>query len=138
MQVIMPYSLRQLKSQRDNYIKNIQELRASAEDKGAESIGELRFDPIQFFNNLTEETSQRIDIFLSFFPTLPEILECARKAAKEEKKRRECEVKIANMMKEKRKKRQREFEEEQDTRKRMRMLTGGTGGTGEGTSQTMN
>ena len=98
----------------------------------------MRFDPIHFFNNLTEETSQRIDIFLSFFTTLPEILECARKAAKEEKKRRECEVKIANMMKEKRKKRKREFEEEQDTRKRMRMLTGGTGGTGEGTSRTMN
>lgn len=38
---------------------------------------------------------------------------------------------------EKRKKRKREFDEEQDTGKRM-MLTGGTGGTGEGTSQTMN
>ena len=133
----MPYSLKQLKSQRDNYIKNIQELRASAEDKGAESIGELRFHPIQFFNNLTEESSQRIDIFLSFFPTLPEILECARKAAKEEKKR-ECEVKIAKMMEEKRKKRQREFDEELDTSKRIKMLTGGTGGNGEGTSQTMN
>ena len=134
----MPYSLRQLKFQRDNYIKKIQELRASAEDKGAESIGELIFDPIHFFNNLTEETSQRIDIFLSFFPTFPEILECARKAAKEEKKRRECEVKIAKMMKEKQKKRKREFEEEQDTTKRLRMLTGATGGDGEGTSQTMN
>lgn len=84
----MPYSLRQLKSQRDNYIKNIQELRSSVEDKGAESIGELRFHPIQFFNQLTEESSQRIDIFLSFFPTLPEILERARKAAKEEKKKK--------------------------------------------------
>ena len=134
----MPYSLRQLESQRDNYIKNIQELRASAEDKGAESIGDLIFNPIHFFNNLTKETSQRIDIFLSFFPTLPEILECARKAAKEEKKKRECEVKIAKMMKEKRKKRQREFDEEPDTSKRMKMLTGGTDGNGEGTSQTMN
>ena len=133
----MPYSLRQLESQRDNYVKNIQELRASADDKGAESIGDIAFNPIHFFNTLNQETSQRIDMFLSFFPTLPEILECARKAAKEEKKRRECEVKIVKMMKEKRKKRKREFDEEQDTGKRM-MLTGGTGGTGEGTSQTMN
>ena len=41
-------------------------------------------------------------------------------------------------MEEKRKKRQREFDEEPDTSKRMRMLTGGAGGTGEGTSETMN
>ena len=41
-------------------------------------------------------------------------------------------------MEEKRKKRQREFDEEPDTSKRMKMLTGGTGGNGEGTSQTMN
>ena len=88
MQVIMPYSLRQLKSQRDKYIKNIQELRASVEDKGAAEIGELRFHAIQFFNELTEEPLERINIFLSFFPILPEILECAKKAAKEEKKRK--------------------------------------------------
>ena len=134
----MPYSLKQLKSQRDTYIKNIEELRASAEDKGAGSIGDIAFNPIHFFNTLNQETSQRINTFLSFFPTLPEILELARKAAKEEKKRRECEVKISKMMEEKRKKRQREFDEEPDTSKRMKMLTGGTGGNGEGTSQTMN
>ena len=110
----MPYSLRQLQSQRDKYIKNIQELRASAEDKGAAEIGELRFHAIDFFNGLTEIPSDRIDIFLSFFPILPEILECARKAANEEQKRRKCEVKIANMKKEKRKKRERESEEEED------------------------
>ena len=46
-------------------------------------------------------------------------------------------IKISKMMEEKRKKRQREFDEEPDTSKRM-MLTGGTGGTGEGTSETMN
>ena len=40
-------------------------------------------------------------------------------------------------MEEKRKKRQREFDEEPDTSKRMR-LTGGTGGNGECSSQTMN
>ena len=130
----MPYSLKQLKSQRDTYIKNIEELRASAEDKGAGSIGDIAFNPIHFFNTLNQETSQRINTFLSFFPTLPEILELARKAAKEEKKRRECEVKISKMMEEKRKKRKREFDEEQDTGKRMML----TGGTGEGTSQTMN
>ena len=86
MQVIMPYSLRQLKSQRDNYMKNIQELRASAVDKGAESFGPIIFYPLQFFDKLNEEPLQVIDMFISFFPTIPEILECARKAAKEEKK----------------------------------------------------
>ena len=89
VQVIMPYSLRQLESQRDNYVKNIQELRASAEDKGAESIGDIAFNPIHFFNTLNQETSQRIDMFLSFFPSLPEILELQRKAAREEKKKEE-------------------------------------------------
>ena len=133
----MPYSLRQLTSQRDKYIKNIQELKASAEDKGAVSIGELTFQPIQFFNTLNQQSSQQIDMFLSFFPTLPEILDCARKAAKEENKKRECEVKIARIMEEKRKKRQRQCEkdEELNRKKRMRMLTGGAG---EGSSQTMN
>ena len=63
----MPYSLRQLESQRDNYVKNIQELRASAEDKGAESIGDIAFNPIHFFNTLNQETSQRIDMFYHFF-----------------------------------------------------------------------
>ena len=82
----MPYSLKQLKSQRDTYIKNIEELRASAEDKGAGSFGDLILNPLHFFDNLTEVNSEQINTFLSLFPTLPEILELARKAAKEEKK----------------------------------------------------
>ena len=130
----MPYSLKQLKSQRDTYNKNIEELRASAEDKGAGSFGNFTLNPLHFFNNLSTVNLNQIDAFLSFFPTLPEILELQRKAAREEKKRRECEVKISKMMEEKRKKRKREFDEEQDTGKRMML----TGGTGEGTSQTMN
>ena len=34
----MPYSLKQLKSQRDTYIKNIEELKSTAEDKGVGSF----------------------------------------------------------------------------------------------------
>lgn len=82
----MPYSLKQLKSQRDTYNKNIEELRASAEDKGAGSIGNLTLNPLHFFNNLSAVPSEQIDTFLSFFPSLPEILELQRKAAREEKK----------------------------------------------------
>ena len=82
-----------------------------------------------------------IDLFLSFFPRFPEILECTRKAANEEKRRRSFELQIENMKKEKRKKLKRVFEEEEKKerkkRKHMKMLTGATG-SGEGTSQTMN
>ena len=104
----MPYSLKQLKSQRDTYIKNIEELRASAEDKGAGSFG--------IFSYIAWDTG------------------VTKKNCKRGKKRRECEVKIAKMMEEKRKKRQREFDEEPDTSKRMRL----TGGNGKYSSQTMN
>ena len=137
----MPYSLEQLKERRDSCIKKIQELKASAEDKGAAEIGNLNFNAIRFFHELFETPSEDIDLFLSFFPRFPEILECSRKAAKEEKKRRSFEEKIAKWRIEEGNKFKRKFDEEEkderNKRKRLRMLTGATG-SGEGTSQTMN
>ena len=79
----MPYSLKQLEERRDSCIKKIQELKASAEDKGAEEIGNLNFNAVGFFHGLFNMRSEEMDSFLSFFP---EILECARKAVNEEKK----------------------------------------------------
>ena len=137
----MPYTLKQLEERRDSCIKKIQELKASAEDKGAEEIGNLNFNAIGFFHGLFEMRLEDIDLFLSFFPRFPEILECSRKAANEEKRRRSFEVQIENMKKEKRKKLKCVFEEEEKKerkkRKHMKMLTGATG-SGEGKSQTMN
>ena len=137
----MPYTLKQLELRRDSCIKKIQELKASAEDKGAEEIGNLNFNAIGFFHGLFEMRLEDIDLFLSFFPGFPEILECTRKAANEEKRRRSFEVQIENMKKEKRKKLKCVFEEEEKKerkkRKHMKMLTGATG-SGEGTSKTMN
>ena len=138
----MPFTLKQLKLRRDSCIKKIQELKASAEDKGAAEIGNLNFNAIGFFHGLFEMRLEEIDLFLSFFPRFPEILECTRKAANEEKRRRSFEIQIENMQKEKAKKLKHVLEEEEKQerkkRKRLRMLTGGATGTGEGTSKTMN
>ena len=132
----MPYTLKQLEFRRDSCIKKIQELKASAEDKGAEEFGNLNFNAIGFFNGLVEMRSEDIDLFLTFFPQFPRILECVRKAAKEEKRRRKFEVQIEQIRIEQAKKFQRFMEDEQKKerkkRKRLRMLTGGTG-SGEGT-----
>ena len=138
----MPFSLKQLELRRDSCIKKIQELKASVEDKGAEEIGNLNFNAIGFFHGLFEMRLEDIDLFLSFFPRFPEILECTRKAANEEKRRRRSfELQIEKMKMEKVKKLKRVFEEEEKKerkkRKHMEMLTGATG-FGEGTSKTMN
>ena len=137
----MPFTLKQLELRRDSCIKKIQELKASAEDKGAEEIGNLNFNAIGFFHGLVKMRSEDIDLFLTFFPRFPEILECARKAANEEKRRRNFEVQIEKIRMEKAKKFQRLMEDEQKKErkniKRLRMLTGATG-SGEGTSKTMN
>ena len=45
----MPYSLKQLEERRDSCIKKIQELKASAEDKGAKEFGNLNFSAVGFF-----------------------------------------------------------------------------------------
>ena len=87
----MPYSLKQLKSQRDTYNKNIEELRASAENKGAGSFGNFTLNPLHFFNNLSTVNLNQIDAFLSFF------LHCLRywsyKEKLQEKKKKEENVK---------------------------------------------
>ena len=139
----MPYSLKQLEERRDSCIKKIQELKASAEDKGAKEFGNLNFSAVGFFHGLFHVRSEEMDSFLSFFPRFPEILECARKAVNEEKRRRSFEVQIENIKTEQVKKLKRVFEEEEEEekerkkRKHMKMLTGATG-SGEGSSQTMN
>ena len=137
----MPFTLKQLKLRRNSCIKKLQKLKASAEDKGAAEIGNLNFNAIGFFHGLVEMRSEDIDLFLSFFPRFPEILECARKAANEEKRRRNFEVQIEKITMEKAKQVKRLFadeeKEERKQRKRLRMLTGSTG-SGEGTSKTMN
>ena len=137
----MHFSLRQLELRRDSCIKKMQELKASAEDKGADKIGILNFNAIGFFHGLVEMRSEDIDSFLTLFPRFPEILECARKAANEEKRRRKFEIQIEEIKIEKTKQMYRLIENEQKKerkkRKRLMMLTGATG-TGEGTTKTMN
>ena len=127
----MPYTLKQLQDRRDSCIKKIQELKATAEDKGCKDQGHLNFSSDVFWNELFTTPLEQIDSFLSLFPRFPEILECSRKAANEEQ--------IAKLRMEKGKKIKRliddEVKEEQKTRKRLRMLTGGSTGNGEGSSQ---
>ena len=137
----MPYTLKQLEERRDSCIKKIQELKASAEDKGAAEFGNLNFNAVGFFRELVEMPSQNINLFLKLFPNFPGILECSRQAAKVEKRRRSFEGKISKIKMEKVKKIKRELEEEENQerkkRRSLRMLAGGTG-TREGTSKTMN
>ena len=135
----MPYTLKQLEERRDSCVKKTQELKAQVEDKRPEDYANLNFNAIGFFQELFESPSEKIDSFLSFFPRFPEILECARKAANEEKRRRSFEEQIAKLRMEKGMKIKRLFDdevkEERKTRKRLRMLTGGSTGNGEGSSQ---
>ena len=136
----MPYTLKQLELRRDSCIKKIQELKASAEDKGAAEFGNLNFNAVGFFHDLLKMPSQNIDLFLKLFPQFPEILECSRQAANAEK-RRSFEEKIAKIKMEQVKKFKRLIEDEEKKerkkRKSLRMLTGATGSV-EGTSKTMN
>ena len=72
-------------------------------------------------------SKEDIDSFLSFFPQLPRILDIARQAAIEEKRRRRFEVEIAKFRKEKQMKYKRflegEEKKDQKKRKRLRRLT---------------
>ena len=137
----MPYTLKQLEERRDSCVTKIQELKESAKDKGAEQLRSFTFHAIKYFNELVKSPEEEIDSFLSLFPELPKIFECARQASKQEKRRRRFEEQIAKLRMEKGMQVKRFLEDEQKkeltTRKRLRMLTGATG-TGEGTSQTMN
>ena len=132
----MPYTLKQLKGS-SSCMDKIRELKASAEDKGAAKIGDIKFNGIGFFHGLSNMTSRELDLFLSIFPQFPEILECSRKAAEQEKRRRSYEEKITKWRMEEGNKFKRRLEEEEEYErnkiKRQRMLTGSD--TGEGTSQ---
>ena len=68
-------------------------------------------------------SKQDIDSLLSFFSQLPRILEIARQAAIEEKRRRKFEVAIAKFRMERRMKYKRiiEGEEKKDKKKRQRL-----------------
>ena len=114
---IMPYSLKQLEGRRDSCIKKIQEFKESAKERGALELGELTFNSVVFFSSLIDMKKQDIDSFLSFFPQLPRILEIARQAAIEEKRRRKFEVAIDKYRKERRMKHKRfiEGEEKKET-----------------------
>ena len=120
----MPYSLRQLEGRRDSCIKKIQEFKESAKERGALELGELTFNSAVFFSSLIDMKKQDIDSFLSFFPQLPRILEIARQAAIEEKRRRKFEVAIDKYRKERRMKYKRfiEGEEKKEKKKRKRLM----------------
>ena len=74
----------------------------------------MSFNSSVFFSELVGMSKEEIDSFLSFFPQLPRILDIARQAAIEEKRRRKFEVKIAKFRKEKK---------DQKKRKRLKRLT---------------
>ena len=135
----MPVTLKQLKAQRDNHLKKIEEYKAIAKDNGSDEIPPITINPRSFFDELFQESSERIACYISCFPYVNQILECTLKAAKEEKKRRECQQKIAYMLEKRGKKRKREDDEdegeERRTSLRMKMIQDGNG---EGTSQSMN
>ena len=120
---IMPYSLKQLEGRRDACIKKLQEFKESAKEKGGLDLGELSFNSGVFFSSLVNMKKQDIDSFLSFFPQLPRILELARQAAIEEKRRRKFEDEIAKFRRERRMKYKRiiEGEEKKDEKKRKRL-----------------
>ena len=100
--LIMPYTLKQLEGRRDACIKKIQEFKDSAKERGGSDLGDLYFNSGVFFSGLIKMTKEEIDSFLSFFPQLPRILDLARQAAIEEKRRRKFEVEIAKFRRERR------------------------------------
>ena len=137
----MPYTLKQLEGRRDSCIKKIEEFKESANDKGAAELGSLTFNASGFFTGLVEMREEDIDAFLLLFPQFPKVLDCARQAAIEEKRRRNFEVEIGKFRKEKEKKIKRLFEAEKKKdrkrNKRLQMLAAAPA-LEEGSSQTMN
>ena len=121
--LIMPYTLKQLEGRRDACIKKIQEFKDSAKERRGLDLGDLYFNSGVFFSGLIKMTKEEIDSFLSFFPQLPRILDLARQAAIEEKRRRKFEVEIAKFRRERRMKYKRfiEGEEKKDQKKRKRL-----------------
>ena len=136
----MPLTLRQLEERRDGCIKKIQELKDSADGIGGTKLGKLEFNSSAFFTGLVGMSKEEIDRFLSLFPQLPRILEIARQAANEEKKRRKFEVEIEKVRKEKEIKMKRFYEAQQKKdRKRSKRLQRLTAAPAlkEGSSQEM-
>ena len=121
--LIMPYTLKQLEGRRDSCIKKIQEIKDLAKEREGLDLGDLSFNSGIFFSGLIKMPKEDIDSFLSFFPQLPRILDLARQAAIEEKRRRKFEVAIAKFRREKRMKYQRfiEGEDKKDEKKRKRL-----------------
>ena len=119
----MPYTLRQLEGRRDACIKKIQEFKDSANDGGGSDLGSLTFNSSAFFTGLVDMRKEDIDSFLSLFPQLPRVLEIARQAAIEEKRRRKFEVEIEKFRKEKEMKMKRfyEAEKKKDPKRRKRL-----------------
>ena len=97
----MPSSLKTLENRRDGCIKKIEELKTTAFGIGGANLGNLQFNSSVFFTGLVDMTKEDINTFLSLFPQLPRVLEIARQAANEEKRRRKYEVHIEKFMKEK-------------------------------------
>ena len=97
----MPPSLQTLENRRDGCIKKIEELKATAFGIGGANLGNLHFNSSGFFTGLVDMTKEDINAFLSLFPQLPRVLEIARQAANEEKRRRKYEVYIEKCTKEK-------------------------------------
>ena len=120
--LIMPYTLKQLEGRRNSCIKKIQEFKDSAKERGGLDLGELSFNSGVFFSGLINMTKEEIDSFLSFFPQLPRILEIARQAAIEEKRRR-FEAEIAKFRRERQMKYKRflEGEKKKDEKKKKRL-----------------
>ena len=114
----MPLTLRQLEERRDGCIKKIQEFKDLAEGIGGAKLGKLDFDARGFFSGLVAMSEQDINYFLSLFPQWPKILEYARQAVKEEEKRRNFEVEIEKVRKEKEIKIKRFYEAEQKKQKK--------------------
>ena len=132
----MPLTLKQLKAQRDNHVKKIEEYQRIAKDNYSDQISPLSIEPEYFFNTIFQLPSERIASTITLYPYVNQILECIYKSAKEEQKRRECEQKIAMMQDKRLEKRKREDDEdegeERRTSLRMKMIQDGSG---EGTSQ---
>ena len=97
----MPPSLKTLENRRDGCIKKIEELKATAFGIGGVNLGNLQFNSSGFFTGLVDMSKEDINAFLSLFPQLPRVLEIARQAANEEKRRRKYEVHIEKCTKEK-------------------------------------
>ena len=97
----MPSSLKTLENRRDVCIKKIEELKTTAFGIVGANLGNLQFNSSGFFTGLVDMTKEDINAFLSLFPQLPRVLEIARQAANEEKRRRKYEVHIEKCTKEK-------------------------------------